>query len=64
MLLIKGKIDSREVKLILPVQGKKRGSPDNDLKAGDVVGLGHIRWDMEIAGEVWIVCVEWKAVEG
>lgn len=64
MLLVKGKIDGREVKLILPGQGKKRGSPDNDLKAGDVVGIGHIRWDMEIANEVWIVCVEWKAVEG
>lgn len=63
-VLVKGKIESREVNLILPGQGKKRGSPDNDLKAGDVVGIGHIRWDAEIAGEVWVVCVEWRAVGG
>ncbi|QDS72322.1 hypothetical protein FKW77_007710 [Venturia effusa] len=64
MLLVRGKIDGRQVKLILPGQGRKRGFPDNDPKAGDVIGIGHIRWDMEIAGETWIVCVEWKAVEG
>ncbi|KAE9989525.1 hypothetical protein EG327_002606 [Venturia inaequalis] len=60
MLLVKGRIDGREVKLILPGHGKKKGDP----KAGDIIGIGHIRWDMEIAGDVWIVCVEWKAVEG
>lgn len=64
MVLVRGQIDGREVKLILPGQGKKKVSPDNHLKAGDVVGIGHIRWDMEIAGEVWLTCVEWKAVEG
>jgi hypothetical protein len=64
VVLIRGEIDGREVRLVLPGQGKKRGSPDNDLKMGDVVGIGHVRWDVEIGGEVWVVCVEWRAVEG
>ncbi|TID20624.1 hypothetical protein E2P81_ATG05259 [Venturia nashicola] len=64
MLLVKGKIDGRDVKLILPGQGKKRGSPNDHIKAGDVVGIGHVQWNMEVAGEVWIACVEWKSAQG
>jgi hypothetical protein len=63
-VLIRGKVDGREVRLILPGQGKKRGTSDNDLKVGDAVGIGHVRWDVEIAGEVWVVCVEWRAIDG
>jgi hypothetical protein len=64
MVLVRGQIDGREVKLLLPGQGKKRGSSDNDLKVGDTVGIGHVRWEVEIGGELWVVCVEWRAVDG
>ena len=51
--------EAGEVKALLAGQGGARGSGGVRVRKGDVVGVRAPVWDLTVAGETWVVGVDW-----
>ncbi|KAI9712192.1 MAG: hypothetical protein M1812_006926 [Candelaria pacifica] len=63
MLVMKGKVNGREKKIIL-AEGEKNGSVGRELREGCLVGIRAPVWDLEVLGEKWGFGVQWVVIDG
>ena len=60
MILVTGQFEGRVLRLLLPTAGKNRSV---DVVAdGGLLALKSLTWDVDIAGEKWIVGVDWEII--
>jgi len=64
IVLVRGSVEGREIKLILPSVVKKTDAGGKDVGVGVVIGLRDLTWEVEIKGEIWVVAVDWRIMNG
>jgi hypothetical protein len=60
IVLAKGVIEGREVKIILPGAGKSKSGVG--VAVGDVVGIKPPTWEVVLDGEAWVVAADWRTM--
>jgi hypothetical protein len=61
IVLVKGVIEGREVKIILPAAGKSKSGVG--VAVGDVVGIKPPTWEVVLDGEAWVVAADWRTMK-
>jgi hypothetical protein len=51
-----------EMRILLAGQGGARGAAGVKIKIGSIVGVRAPMWDVDVAGEKWMIGVDWVAI--